>query len=76
MDDPVKHARMQQQLDVNGFIRLLRSEVKRAGSQAAFARKAGVDRTTVNQVLSGRLSPPAKLVHALNLRAVLFFLPK
>jgi hypothetical protein len=34
---------VQRLLNLNDVIRLLRSEVKRAGSQGAFARKAGVN---------------------------------
>jgi transcriptional regulator GlxA family with amidase domain len=61
-------------LELEDVIELLRSEVERAGSQSAFAKKAGVDRATVNRVLRGRLAPTQKLIDGLNLRIV--YLPK
>jgi DNA-binding phage protein len=58
-------------LEIEDVIRLLRSEVARAGSQSAFAKKAGVDRTTINRILHGhRSSLRPKIIQALNLRTV------
>ena len=57
-------------LDVEDVVRLLRSEVKRAGGQAAWAKKACVDRTIVNGILSGRRLPGKKIIKALKLRIV------
>jgi DNA-binding phage protein len=67
-------ASMKRPLNTEDVVRLLRSEVERAGSQNAFAKKAGVDRATVNKILHGRLSPSPKIVHSLGLRMV--FVPK
>jgi DNA-binding XRE family transcriptional regulator len=61
-------------LDLENVLRLLRSEVERAGSQSAFAKKAGVDRATVNRILHGVLPPSLKIVDALGLRVA--FIPK
>ena len=73
--DGMQHANMQRALEPKDVIRLLRSEVERAGSQAEFARKAGVDRATVNRILHGRLSAlPPRIIRALDLRTV--YLPK
>jgi len=48
---------------------LLRSKIERAGSQSAWAKKTGVNRTTLNMVLHGR--PPTKaILRALKLRVV------
>jgi hypothetical protein len=54
-------------LDKKGVVRLLREEIKREGSQDAWAKKAGVDRTYVNRVLSGRRPFGRALADALGL---------
>jgi hypothetical protein len=49
-------------------IRLLRVEIKKDGSQAAWARRLNIDRPNVNAMLSGRI-PVSKIVaDALGLR--------
>jgi DNA-binding phage protein len=58
------------EFDVKDVVKLLHEEVRRAGSAAAFAKIAGVDRATVNRVLHGLLPPSPKIVHALGLRTV------
>jgi hypothetical protein len=57
-------------LEMEAVISLLRTEVERAGGQAAWAKKAGVHRTIVNSILQGRRPPTKKVVSALNLRTV------
>jgi DNA-binding phage protein len=57
-------------LDVEDVIRLLRLEVKRAGGQAAWASKAGLNRIVVNKVLNGKTLPTKKIIKALKLRIV------
>jgi DNA-binding phage protein len=57
-------------LDVEDVVRLLRSEVKRAGGQAAWASKSGLNRIVVNKVLNGKTSPTKKIIKALKLRIV------
>ena len=59
--------------DEKDVIRLLRSEVKRAGSQAAWAKKAGIQRTWINKILKGRTAPTKKVISALKLRRVVVF---
>ena len=61
-------------LDLKGVIHLLRSEVERAGSQAAWARKTGNARVTINRVLNNQQAPTKKIIRALKLRTV--FVPK
>ncbi len=56
--------------DEKDVIRLLRSEVKRAGGQAAWARKTGMQRTWINKILKGRVAPTKKIISALKLRTV------
>ena len=61
---------VQRLLNHNDVIRLLRSEVKRAGSQRAFARKAGVNVSVVSKTLRGMVLPSEKILSALDLRVV------
>jgi hypothetical protein len=51
---------VQRLLSVNDVIRMLRSEVKRAGSQRAFAREAGVNVSVVSKTLRGIVLPSKK----------------
>jgi DNA-binding phage protein len=60
-------------LDRNDVIRLLRTEVMRAGNQSTWAKAAGVNRSTVNKVLQGWTAPTAHIIRALNLRKVVAF---
>jgi DNA-binding phage protein len=57
-------------LDAEDVVRLLRSEVKRAGGQAAWASRTGLNRIVVNKVLNGKTLPTKKIVKALKLRIV------
>jgi hypothetical protein len=54
--------------DEDDVIRLLRAAVEREGSQAAFARRHGIERTTVNAILSGRRLVTDSVAEALGLR--------
>jgi hypothetical protein len=54
-------------LDVEDVVRLLRSEVKRAGGQAAWASKTGLNRIVINEVLNGKTLPTKKSIKALKL---------
>jgi DNA-binding phage protein len=57
-------------LETKDVVRLLRSEVNRAGGQAAWASKAGLNRIVVNKVLNGKTPPTKKIIKALKLRTV------
>ena len=57
-------------LEAKDVVRLLRSEVSRAGGQAAWASKAGLNRIVVNKVLNGKTPPTKKIIKALKLRTV------
>jgi hypothetical protein len=57
----------------NDVIRLLRSEVKRAGGQKEWARKSGVAPSMVSMVLSGDRPPNEKIIRALKLRRIVIF---
>jgi DNA-binding phage protein len=51
-------------------VRLLRAAVEREGGQTAFAKRHGVDRTSVNRVLNGKLPASGSIAKALGLRRV------
>ena len=61
---------VQRLLNLQDAIQLLRSEVKRAGSQRAFARKAGVNVSVVSKTLRGMVLPSEKILHALKLQVI------
>jgi DNA-binding phage protein len=68
---PCRLGRLQMHiLEVEDVVRLLRSEVKRAGGQAAWASKTGLNRIVVNKVLNGKTLPTKKIIKALKLRVV------
>jgi hypothetical protein len=60
-------------LDQNDVVRLLRSEVRRAGGQKEWARKSGVAPSMVSMVLTGDRPPNEKIISALKLRRVVIF---
>jgi DNA-binding phage protein len=57
-------------LESKEIVQLLRAEVKKAGSQAAWAKTAGVDRSFVNKVLHGKTRSTKRIILALGLRIV------
>lgn len=57
-------------LDDDDVVHLLRAAVKREGSQAAFAKRYGLDRGTMNSILNGKRRVSATLVKAFGLRKV------
>src|SRR5262249_51165617 len=59
---------VQRLLTLNDVLRLLRSEVERAGSQRAFARKADVNVSVVSKTLRRMVLPSEKTLSALKLR--------
>jgi hypothetical protein len=52
------------------IIELLRTAIERVGSQDAFAKRHGIDRTHLNQILSGEKSVNTAVMQALHLRKV------
>jgi DNA-binding transcriptional regulator YdaS (Cro superfamily) len=56
--------------DNDEVIRLLSAAVQREGSQDAFARRHGIDRSHLNQILSGKKSVNTAVMEALRLRKV------
>ena len=57
-------------LDGAGMLRLLRREIKNAGSTGLWATKVGLDPSTVHHVLASRRSPSRSLIKALGLEVV------
>jgi DNA-binding phage protein len=56
--------------DDDEVVQLLRAAVEREGSQVAFARRHGVERTHLNQILTGKRPVSANVVKALGLQKV------
>ena len=54
--------------DEEDIVRLLRAAVEREGSQTAFARHHGIERTRVNAILSRNRPITESVVNALGLR--------
>jgi len=55
-------------LDVDAVVRLLRTMAELEGGQTAFARRHGVERTTINAILSGKRPVTESVANALGLR--------
>ncbi len=55
-------------LDEQDVLRLLRVEVEKDGSQAAWARRRRIERPSVNAMLSGRIPVSRSVAEALGLR--------
>jgi DNA-binding phage protein len=55
-------------LEHEDVMRLLRSEIERAGGQTAWAKLVGVNRTNLNKPLNGKYPLNRKIVNALGLR--------
>jgi hypothetical protein len=54
--------------DTDDVIRLLRAAVEREGSQTAFARRYGIERTRINVILSGQRPVTKSVANVLGLR--------
>jgi DNA-binding phage protein len=54
--------------DDDEVVHLLKAAVKRAGSQTAFAKRYGIERTDLNRILNGRKRVTASLAKILGLR--------
>lgn len=62
---PLRRVRIFESEDV---LSLLRFEVQQAGSQAAWAKKNGLDRPKLNSILNGRKPLTPSIIRALGLR--------
>ena len=60
-------------LELKDVVSLLREEIKRAGSQEAFAKKTGIHRTALNKVINGARLPSALIIDVLGLAPVYVF---
>jgi hypothetical protein len=60
-------------LDENDVLRLLHEVVDRAGGQSAWARRSGVDRAFLNQVLRGKRPLPPTIIQALKLKKIVAY---
>jgi DNA-binding phage protein len=57
-------------------LRILSEEIEKAGSQSEWARRTGVNRTTLNQVISGRRKPNSDIFRALKIQTVVAYASK
>ena len=57
-------------LEPEDVVRLLQSEVEKAGGQNAWAKKNGLDRSRVNRVIHHAMPPTEKMLQALGLRTI------
>jgi hypothetical protein len=57
-------------LEPKEIAQLLRAEVKKAGSQGVWAKRAGVQRADVNKVIHQKRPASKKMIKALGLRIV------
>jgi hypothetical protein len=63
-------------LSSQDVIELLRAEIEKAGTESAWARRTGANRTSVNLVLKGRLGLQRNLLDALGLDMVVAYAPR
>jgi DNA-binding phage protein len=56
--------------DDDAVVHLLRAAIEREGSQTAFAKGYGVNRSHINEVLNGKRHASGRLLKALGLRKV------
>jgi len=67
---------MQKIMEEKDVLQLLRKEVAKAGGQAAWSRKNGIQRTIINRVLAGGLPLSKPIIKALNLKTVYLYANK
>jgi hypothetical protein len=63
-------------LSSQDVIDLLRAEIEKAGTESAWARRTGANRTSVNLALKGRLGLQKNLLDALGLDMVVAYAPR
>ncbi len=63
-------------LSSEDVIELLRAEIEKAGTESAWARRTGANRTSVNLALKGRLGLQKNLLDALGLDMVVAYAPR
>jgi DNA-binding phage protein len=57
-------------LNVQDVLRLLRRDVRGAGSQSEWARRTGIERTYLNKVLQGHKPPSPRMIKAVRLQTI------
>ena len=63
-------------LSSDDVIELLRTEVEKAGTESAWARRTGANRSSLNLVLKGRVGLQKNLLDALGLDMVVAYAPR
>jgi hypothetical protein len=67
--------RQEELFELEDIVRMLRSEVKRAGSQAEWARRNSVNQPDLSCTITGKRPPTKDILRALNLRKVFAYEP-
>jgi transcriptional regulator with XRE-family HTH domain len=63
-------ARKPQLLGVDDIVRILQVEVRKVGSQSDFARKRGINASSLSHIFLGRRGPTKDILRALSLQKV------
>ncbi|HUI97412.1 MAG TPA: hypothetical protein VLX44_16780 [Xanthobacteraceae bacterium] len=63
-------------LSAEDVLAILHDEIERAGSQTAWARRTGANRTSLNLALTGRQAVTRNLLDALGLERVVAYTPR
>jgi hypothetical protein len=71
-----KRTRQRVLLSAEDVIEILHAEIEKAGSQTAWARRTGANRTSLNLALTGRQPVTQSLLDALGLERVVAFTPR
>ena len=71
-----KRKAQQRLLSAEDVLKLLLAEVDKAGSQSAWARRTGANRTSLNLTLTGRQPLTRNLLRALRLERVVAYVPR
>lgn len=71
-----KRKAQQRLLSAEDVLELLTAEIEKAGSQSAWARRTGANRTSLNLTLTGRQPLTKNLLRALGLERVVAYVPR
>lgn len=73
---PKRRRQQRRLLSTEDVIALLQAEIKKAGSQSAWAQQTGVNRSSLNLTLTGRRPLHKNLLKALDLDRVVAYAPR
>lgn len=76
MPNRVPKRKRRRLLSADDVIELLQAEIEKAGTQTEWARRTGVNRSSLNLTLAGRRRLQKTLVNALGLEQVIAYAPR